>query len=310
MEPKRVFTDEELRVAGLRSVDALAEALEAGDRPAALRFTRRLEGEVLTMLGSYDGWEATLRGHIVRLGGEQDERDALREIEDPQVAPERCTAEPNALSRWRDAAREIGGAIEAGDSKRALATAQALHDEALARHDRGISRVAALLSWIGRRHGTAAVQAALEEAMRSDLLGDLGFRERAEALMHYTRVHLLPFALEEDDEKLTFLCPVCPSGGRLLREGHYESPRSGLRIEGPSPLTYGRSELPVYCCHEPVMEKASIEATGAPLFIVEPSEHLGVDPCPTCLYKDPADIPERYYTRLGLAKPPRPKQSR
>jgi hypothetical protein len=121
--------------------------------------------------------------------------------------------------------------------------------------------------------------------------------------MHFTRVHLQPFGLVEDDEKITFRCAVCPSGGRLLREGHYESPRSNLHIAGPTPLTYGRDELPIYCCHEPVMERASIEATGVPLFIVEPSERLGEEPCLTYLYKDPANIPERFYTRLGLAKP-------
>jgi hypothetical protein len=51
------------------------------------------------------------------------------------------------------------------------------------------------------------------------------------------------------------------------------------------------------------MEKASIEATGVPLFIVEPSDALGVEPCHTYLYKDVAKIPERFYRRLGLQKP-------
>ena len=121
--------------------------------------------------------------------------------------------------------------------------------------------------------------------------------------MHFTRVHLQAFELREDAEKLVFLCPVCPSGGRLLRDGHYEPPRDGAHVPGPRAITWGRDSLPVYCCHEPVMEKASIEATGVPLFVVDPPERLGVDPCPTYLYKDPADIPERFYTRLGLSKP-------
>jgi hypothetical protein len=51
------------------------------------------------------------------------------------------------------------------------------------------------------------------------------------------------------------------------------------------------------------MERASIRATGAPLFIVDPAENLGVEPCKTYLYKDPRDIPEHFYTRLGLEKP-------
>ncbi len=301
--PGRVFSDEELRLAGLRSVDALAEALEHGDRAAALGFAKRLRREVLAMLGSYDGWEASLRRTIADLGGDAEERDALTEVDDAELAPERGPVAPDAPERWRATAAEIAAALTDGDDVRALDLARALHDEALARHDRGMSRVTALLSWIGRHHGAATVEAALGEAMKSDLLGSAGFRERAEALMHFTRVHLQPFHLEEDDEKLTFLCPVCPSGGRLLREGHYDPPRRGLHVAGPSALTWQRDSLPVYCCHEPVMEKASIEATGAPLFVVEPSEQLGEVPCRTFLYKQAADVPERFYTRLGLEKP-------
>ncbi len=289
----------------MRSVDALAEALEAADATRALGFARRLRREALAMLASYAGWEASLLASIRRLEGEAGEREALRAIADPEVAPERCGGDDDPTARWREIASGVAAAIEADHFERALQLAHRLHDEALARHDRGTSRVTALLSRIGRRQGSEALEAALEAAMRSDLLGDAGFRERAEALMHFTRVHLQPFALEEDDEKLTFLCPVCPSGGRLLREGHYEAPRSGLHVEGRRPLTWGRASLPVYCCHEPVMERASIEATGAPLFVVEPSQRLGEEPCRTHLYKDPADVPERFYTRLGLTKPPR-----
>ena len=41
-EMGREFSDEELRVLGLRSIDALTEAVEAGDRAAALGFAKRL----------------------------------------------------------------------------------------------------------------------------------------------------------------------------------------------------------------------------------------------------------------------------
>jgi len=302
MMAERVFSDEELRVGGLRSVDGLAEALATGDREAALGFVRRLRGEILTMLGSYDGWEKTLRAEIVARSGAAAEAATMAAIEDPAIAPERGPVEGDASDRWRGLARSIRAAVEEGDDAGALEQARSLHAEALARHDRGMSRVAALLSWIGREYGTEAVGEALGRAMSSDFGGD-DFRGRAEALMHFTRVHLQPFELEEDDEKLTFLCAVCPSGGRLLREGHYDAPRSGLHLDGPSWLTYGRDELPVYCAHEPVMEKASIEETGAPMFIVEPSERLGEIPCRTYLYKKAVDIPERFYTRLGLIKP-------
>ena len=46
-----------------------------------------------------------------------------------------------------------------------------------------------------------------------------------------------------------------------------------------------------------------IRKTGAPLFVVEPAERLGFETCKTYLYKNASDIPERFYTRLGLTKP-------
>lgn len=303
MSFERVFTEEELRIGGLRSVDAIAEALDRGDAAAAVGFVKRLRFEVLSMLQNYDGWEVSLRRDIVKRDGEDAEREAMQEVENPAVAPERCLPAPEVNDRWRAAAREVRTLIEAGEAAKAMEAAQALHDEALARHDRGMSRVTALLSWIGRRHGPAGVEASLTRAMQIGMLGDAGFKERAEALMHFARVHLQPLGLTEDEEKLIFRCPVCPSGGRLLREGHYEAPRSGLVVKGPASITYGLEELPVYCCHEPAMEKASIEETGVPLFVIELSERLGQEPCLTYMYKDPADIPEKYYTRVGLEKP-------
>jgi hypothetical protein len=84
----RVFTDEELRIGSLRSIDAMAEALSAGDEESALRFSRRLRREVLSMFQNYDGWELSLRRFIVELAGPEAESTAIREIEDPEKAPE------------------------------------------------------------------------------------------------------------------------------------------------------------------------------------------------------------------------------
>lgn len=94
----------------------------------------------------------------------------------------------------------------------------------------------------------------------------------------------------------------------MIAAGHYAPPRADLIVEGPHPLTYGRDEIPVYCCHEPVMEKASFEGTGVPLFVVDPAERLGFETCKTYLYKRAEDIPERFYTRLGLEKPAAPSE--
>lgn len=305
----RVFSDEELRIASMRSVDALAEALANADDERAIRFSKRLRYETLAMLGSYDGWEETLLAWVSR----REDRttiDALRSQLSAELmgqCPEPIADDPE--SHLRELAREVALAIGAGERSRALECANVLQEAALSHHDRGMSRVTAILTWIAERYDVTAFEEAMTESMSGDLLGDASFKERAEALMHYTRVHLHSFELEEDAEKLTFLCPVCPSGGRLLCQGQYEVPKLGGHVKGPRPFTYGRSELPIYCCHEPAVEIDSIKKTGVPMFIVDPSENLGVEPCKTYLYKNAADIPERFYSRLGLSKPNKSNES-
>lgn len=49
----------------------------------------------------------------------------------------------------------------------ALGRARALHDEALASDDRGISRVSALLSWLAEQEGPEAVEAAFEDGLHA-----------------------------------------------------------------------------------------------------------------------------------------------
>jgi len=299
----RVFSVEELRVASMRSVDAFAEALAHKDDARAGEFSKRLRYETLAMLRSYDAWEDDLIAWVARRE-EAATVEALRSQLNDRLkgqCPEPIAEEPE--SHLREIARSVMAALDAGNRELALVQANKLHDDALNHHDRGMARVTGILSWIGNRYEATLLEEAMTESMAGDLLGDVSFREQAEALMHYTRVHLHPFELEEDDEKITFTCPVCPSGGRLLQNGHYADSNLGMELQGPRPFTYGRESLPVYCCHEPAIEIASIQKTGVPMFIVEPSDELGVKPCKTYLYKNSAGIPERFYTRLGLEKP-------
>jgi hypothetical protein len=231
MSTSFVFTSEELRIGALRSVDALEEALDRRDHDAAARFAKRLRYEVLSMRQNYDGWESTLLSWIERHTDAATRAEAMSAIDRDTPATLPFETSEDAGERWRHRARELRESIEARNDGRARKLANRLHEEALAYHDRGMTRVADVLSFIGRRFGTDLLEEAYEEAMSSDLLGDASYRERAEALMHFTRVHLQPFRLEEDEEKLTFLCDVCPSGGRLLQAGAYEGP-SRLRKKG------------------------------------------------------------------------------
>ena len=169
-----------------------------------------------------------------------------------------------------------------------------------------MSRVVALLSKVFEDHDEDGLRWVLSEVMRPESMdpdGKTPFREKVENIMLFTRCHLLPFTVTEDEEKVTFMPDPCPSGARLIREGHYEKPRGNTIVREPGPLTFGRSDMPIYCCHEPSMELSSVLQTGVPLFIVDPPEDVGISPCKVYVYKDPADIPDSFYERIGVERP-------
>ena len=108
----REFTDEELRILGMRSVDALAEALEAGDREAAFGFAKRMRREVLSMIRNYAGWEETLLAWIDRECAGHDRAAVLLTIEDFEAAPERGGDGQAPVPRWKDEANTIFAALK------------------------------------------------------------------------------------------------------------------------------------------------------------------------------------------------------
>jgi len=302
----RVFDASELADAGRLTVDLIAESLGQGQREQAKGLVRRFQEELMTMFYSYTGWEKSILECIAQLDCQARRDEALAAIENWDIAPERQIEIGGVAKRWNTELDAIEELIEAGSDFEACDRARKLREQALTLHDGIMSRVSALLSIVYEDHGEDQLKWVLSQVMRPESMdpdGKLPFRDKVENIMRFTRCHLLPFTVSEDDIKVTFMPDPCPSGARLIREGHYDSPRNNAVVRGASPLTYGRPDLPVYCCHEPSMELSSALRTGVPLFIVDPPEDVGISPCKIYVYKDPAQIPEAYYQRLGLEKP-------
>jgi hypothetical protein len=86
-----------------------------------------------------------------------------------------------------------------------------------------------------------------------------------------------------------------------------------LRYRGEDPYgvtrkahdwSYGRAGFPLYCTHCAFMnELLPIRWYGMPLYPSEPPGDYDRDPCTWYWYKDPADVPERYWKRYGLERP-------
>ncbi|MBE3605337.1 hypothetical protein IMX07_17170 [bacterium] len=202
-------------------------------------------------------------------------------------------------------------AIEAGDRENAKKLARRMYNEFLSMHDLYRDWTVATLSFVGRRFGDQALEEAMEAGVKAWWLPNLdklpadasALRARVKMFVAGLRAHLQPLSIVEDDEKIVIQMHPCGSGGRLVLEGKYEGPDAMLTIKGKQFLTYGRDSFPVYCAHEPVMERQDIAAHGAPFVVVEPAHELGKEHCNFIIYKDRAKVPAKYYERVGLKKP-------
>lgn len=202
-------------------------------------------------------------------------------------------------------------AIEAGDRENAKKLARRMYNEFLSMHDLYRDWTVATLSFVGQRFGDQALEEAMEAGVKAWWLPNLdklpadaaALRARVKMFVAGLRAHLQPLSIVEDDEKIVIQMHPCGSGGRLVLEGKYEGPDAMLTLKGKQFLTYGRDSFPVYCAHEPVMERQDIAAHGAPFVVVEPAHELGKEHCNFIIYKDRSKVPAKYYERVGLKKP-------
>ena len=200
-------------------------------------------------------------------------------------------------------------AIENNDKEKAKELAARMYKEFNYLHDGYMFWVTGLLSYIYRKYGIDAVEEAEREAHTIEgktafkPSGKTDFRSRVEEMASGLRGHLQPIVIEEDDKKVTLTMKPCGSGERLIQKGGYD-PEVGLaRVKEPHLITWGMKDFPIYCVHCPVMEMLAIENTGdfGPVHYVFEPMKLGY--CHFTFYKDPADIPEELYTRIGKKKP-------
>jgi hypothetical protein len=108
-------------------------------------------------------------------------------------------------------------------------------------------------------------------------------------------------AIVEDAEKIRLVMDPCGTGGALRRS----AATSLSNYNRPTPDTWYRAnEVPAYCAHCAKNEQMLTSILGYPAWVTE-FDPDPAKPCGWTIYRDPADIPERYYTRIGRRKPSR-----
>jgi len=204
-------------------------------------------------------------------------------------------------------------AIEQGDKQRAKDLVQRMYKEFNHLHDGYMFWATGLLTYIYQNYGIESVEKA--ERFAHTIEGKTVFKPPEETdvrslvthLASSLRGHLQPLTIEEDDEKIVLTMKPCGSGERIIELGGYEA---GLaKVEEPHRITWGIKDFPIYCVHCPIMETLAFEATGdlQPVHLVNETKKHGF--CHFAYYKDPANIPEEYYRRLGKEKPPVSRQN-
>jgi hypothetical protein len=210
-------------------------------------------------------------------------------------------------------------AIDAGDLGRARELCLAMRHEWRFLHDAMAEMLLGLVTYVQERVGEDAVAEAWEDALRRGWRRDVAAivardrRDVVAALAATWRAHSTSgvgphagsFTIEEDHEKFTFTLNPCGSGQRLWRMGKYEGP-DGYGVTSRShDWSYDRSGFPLYCTHCAFMnEILPIRWYGLPLYPSHPPTDFDRDPCVWYWYKDPADIPERYWQRHGFDPSP------
>ncbi len=198
-------------------------------------------------------------------------------------------------------------AIDSGDKKKAKALAQRMYQEFNYLHDGYMFWVTGLLTHIYKKHGIDAVEEAEREAHTIEARvvfkppEKTDIRSRVEHLAGGLRGHLQPITIVEDDKMVSLTMRPCGSGERIIQKGGYEA---GLaRVKDPHRITWGMKDFPLYCVHCPVMEMLEIESTGkfgACHIVAQPIKNGS---CQFVFYKNPADIPEEFYRRIGKKRP-------
>ncbi len=197
--------------------------------------------------------------------------------------------------------------IEAGNKEKAKELAQRMYREFNYLHDGYMFWVTGLQTYIFEKYGMEAVEAAERKAhtIEAEVVfkpsEKTDIRSLVEHLASGLRGHLQPITIKEDDEKISLTMQPCGSGERIIQKGGYEA---GLaRIDAPHKITWGMKDFPIYCVHCPVMEMLQIENTGKMGVVHMVSEPIRDGSCQFVFYKNPADIPEEFYTRIGKKKP-------
>lgn len=225
----------------------------------------------------------------------------------------------------------IEEAIRQGNTEEALELLHYLNPESKTISDLDWDWIYALLTFIAENFGEEQLLPALKYSFsivglmpyyqRQLFAGNL--EEGLQILAEANRVHrhgrgqMGEFTLADEGNKFVLTLNPCGSGGRMRRGDPIDKspPRTGPpynlgRTKKAYPWSWGKAGVPYYCVHCCVWgEIIPTERRGYPARITLHPDNPD-DPCRLLFYKNPTDIPEEYFARIGFSKDPSKIQKR
>lgn len=211
----------------------------------------------------------------------------------------------------RDQLQEVKDLILAGRPGDAIRALDDLYENLSFLHDASACWIASLLTHIYREYGLEALKEAELDAHRME--GSLHMKppesNDIDTVVRHTvkmmRGHVQQgISVEEDDEKVIITVRPCGSGNRMVGHQWYGEGKLAC-VHEASDITWGIEDFPIYCVHCPIQEMLEVERMGVLKFVhnVDVTAGPGETQCQYLIYKDPQNIPEMYYKRIGHEKP-------
>lgn len=330
---RRIRADARWSDAAVSTYARARDAIEAGEWDTASEYISFFVDEAAVIWGFFRG---LIPDAIVFLEERGVTRDELTELNRSILAmldlPDgRAFVSRRRWAEFEDEVRRATVACGAHDREAALAHLAELKEMWRQIQDRDVDHLYALLNEAVKRWGEQTV-GEFWDAIIGPLFTsryakfDTSQNEWANSL--WTNVYLAFEAMrghlvgpdrdgsmefEEDETRYTWRFDPCGSGGRAMRGDSVEG--SPPRMEPPFEFGVTKDEFDfawnkkgvcyycVNCCV--VMQLMPIDEFGYPVRVVEPPTYPAERDlkCTWHVYKDPADVPERYYRDVGREKP-------
>ena len=330
---RRIRTDEGWSDAAVSTYVRARESIEAREWDQASEYVSFFVDEADVIHGVFGGLIPDAIVYLERRGVTRDELTELnRAILALLDLPDgRAYVSRKRWAEFLDEVRRCTVACGAHDRAAALAHLAELKEVWRQVQDRDVDHLYALLNDAVKRWGEPAVGDFWEAIIgplfesryekfdtRSNAWGDslwtnvyLAFEAMRGHLVGPDRDGSMEF--EEDDERFTWRFDPCGSGGRSMRGDAIEG--SPPRMEPPFEFGVTKEKFDfawnkegvcyycVNCCV--VMQLKPIDHFGYPVRVVEPPTYPAEKDvkCTWHVYKDPNDVPERYYQDVGREKP-------